>query len=46
MRLGALGDGDHGGLGPDVGGAVPVEAFEATAFYRDDVFVLDVSGGE
>lgn len=38
VRLRALGDGDHGVLGPDVDGLGPVEAFDAAAFDGDDVF--------
>ena len=40
VRLRALGDGDHSGLGPDVNGALPVEAFEAATFYGDDILAL------
>lgn len=37
VRLAPLGDGHHGGLGPDVDGGGPVQAEDAAALYRDDV---------
>lgn len=40
VRLGALGDGHHGRLGPDVDGALPIEPLEAASLYRDDIFGL------
>jgi hypothetical protein len=43
VRLGALGDGHHGVLGPDVDGLAPVQAFDAAALDGDDVFCLQVA---
>lgn len=40
VRLGALGDGHHGGLGPDVDGAVPVQPLDAASLDGDDVLAL------
>jgi len=40
VSLAALGDGHHGGFGPDVDGGGPIYAFDTTGFNRHDVFSL------
>lgn len=40
VRLGPLGNGDHGRLRPDVDRLAPVQAFQAAALYRNHVLVL------
>lgn len=40
VGFGALRDGDHGGLRPDVDRGAPVQALETAPFYGDDVLSL------
>lgn len=40
VGLGALGDGDHGVVGPEVDGLAPVEPVEAAGFNRYDFLGL------